>query len=71
MAVSSSRVERKAAAADLFFGESGEAAFHLVELADAGGCEVNVESWVLDQPALNEGGFVGGVVMLRTTLTGR
>jgi hypothetical protein len=45
-------------AAQLFFGEACEPAFHQVEPRGAGGCEVQMEARMMQQPTLDGWGFV-------------
>ncbi len=51
------------AASDPFGGEFGEPAFDQVEPGAVGGGEVDVESGVAHQPAVDVGGLVGGGVV--------
>ena len=51
----------EAASTNLLLGERGEEAFHLVQPACRGGCEVDMEARVAHHPALDGGGLVGGV----------
>ena len=51
------------AAPDLTFGEQCEEALDLVYPRGAGRCEVDMPAWPLDQPAANDLGFVGGVIV--------
>src|SRR6266481_7418547 len=51
------------AAAQLFFGEASEPAFHQVEPGRAGGREVELKARMTQQPTLDGRGFVGGVIV--------
>src|SRR5579875_3757801 len=51
------------AAAQLFFSETCEPAFHQVEPRGAGRGEVQMETRMTQQPALDGRGFVGGVIV--------
>ena len=51
------------AAAELFFGEGCEPTFHEIEPRRTGGGEVKVESGAFGQPVLDEGCFVGLIVV--------
>jgi len=51
------------AAAELLFGQGREPALDHVEPGCAGGREVQLEARVARKPAMDGGGFVGGVVV--------
>ena len=53
-------------APNLFFGQFGEPALHQIQPGGRRGCEVQVDARTLGQPAANELGFVGAIVVQNT-----